>query len=454
MIIRNEALLEWLRTDYTAAQIRDLRQFLTAKGTFDFPAFKNGIFPAAGFDRRKFASTGYQNAWVRDNFYIAWGHYVAGKPDVAVKNTLSLAAFFKGQRPRFLAIIHGKSDPSIAMNRPHIRFNGRTRKELRGQWSHAQNDALGYFVWFYSRLILDRHLPLNSNNIELLTLFTRYFEAIRFWRDEDNGHWEEKRKKEASSIGVVVAALKMFRRVLARAHEEGSSSDSTIHDSRSLAHTHEEGSEGLKLAPPRLIKSIDKLIAHGLRALHRILPAECVDSENARRYDAALLFLIWPMEIVEGTMADRILRNVSARLEGDYGIRRYPGDSYWAANYKERLAADNQHIAQTADTAVRDAFFQDAAEAQWCIFDPIMSVIYGNRYAQTGRRSDLQKQIRHLNRSLGQLTGPRDAADPFRCPELYCLQKGLYSPNDHTPLLWTQANLMMALKVMEDSQNQ
>ena len=432
MIIRNEALLERCRNNYTAAQIRDLRQFLTAKGTFDFPAFKNGIFPAAGFDRRKFASTGYQNAWVRDNFYIAWGHYVIGKPDVAVKNALSLAAFFKGQRPRFLAIINGKIDPHVAMNRPHIRFNGRTRKELRSQWSHAQNDALGYFVWFYSRLILDRHLPLNSDNIELLTLFTRYFEAIRFWRDEDNGHWEEKRKKEASSIGVVVAALKMFRRVLARVREEGS--------------------DGLlKLAPPRMIKSIDKLIAHGLRALHRILPAECVDSTNARRYDAALLFLIWPMEIVEGKMADRILRDVSNRLEGDYGIRRYLGDSYWAANYKERLAADNRHIAETSDTAVRDAFFQDAAEAQWCIFDPIVSVIYGNRYAQTGRRADLQKQIRHLNRSLGQLTGPRDAAGPFRCPELYCLQKGLFLPNDHTPLLWTQANLMMALKVMEDS---
>ena len=116
-----------------------------------------------------------------------------------------------------------------------------------------------------------------------------------------------------------------------------------------------------------------------------------------------------------------------------------------------QLAADNQHIAETSDTAVRDAFFQDAAEAQWCIFDPIVSVIYGNRYAQTGRRADLRKQIRHLNRSLCQLTGPRDAAGPFRCPELYCLQKGLFLPNDHTPLLWTQANLMMALKVMEDS---
>ena len=38
-----------------------------------------------------------------------------------------------------------------------------------------------------------------------------YFQAIRYWQDEDSGHWEERRKIEASSIGAVVAGLRELR---------------------------------------------------------------------------------------------------------------------------------------------------------------------------------------------------------------------------------------------------
>jgi len=31
------------------------------------------------------------------------------------------------------------------------------------------------------------------------------------------------------------------------------------------------------------------------------------------------------------------------------------------------------------------------------------------------------------------------------------MEKGIYVPNDQTPLLWTQANLLVALKLMEES---
>ena len=62
-------------------------------------------------------------------------------------------------------------------------------------------------------------LELNHER-KLLSLFARYFEKIRYWQDEDSGHWEEARKIEASSIGVVVGALEEFQ-ALARANGGG-----------------------------------------------------------------------------------------------------------------------------------------------------------------------------------------------------------------------------------------
>jgi len=46
---------------------------------------------------------------------------------------------------------------------------------------------------------------------------------------------------------------------------------------------------------------------------------------------------------------------------------------------------------------------------------------------------------------LGQIT------EEFECPELYYIEDNQYVPGDVVPLLWTQANLRIALKIMEQS---
>jgi phosphorylase kinase alpha/beta subunit len=74
------------------------------------------------------------------------------------------------------------------------------------------------------------------------------------------------------------------------------------------------------------------------------------------------------------------------------------------------------------------------------------------RFRATRLEGTLTKQTEYLNRSLGQITPEGcQQAPPFRCPELYYLEHGRYVPNDHVPLLWTQANLMLSLKLMEES---
>jgi phosphorylase kinase alpha/beta subunit len=199
------------------------------------------------------------------------------------------------------------------------------------------------------------------------------------------------------------------------------------------------------------VSLVDGLISKGLRTLAKILPHECVQRGLSRRYDAALLFLIYPMDVVSRQMADQILEDVTGHLQGDYGIRRYRGDSYWAADYKERLSAQKRSMRYHLDSLQRNELFKGAEEAQWCLFDPIVSIIYGRKYRQQRKRRDLELQTAYVNRSLGQITAAGDHGGPYQCPELYYSRGGRYVTNENTPLLWTQANLWVALQCLIDN---
>ena len=106
--------------------------------------------------------------------------------------------------------------------------------------------------------------------------------------------------------------------------------------------------------------------------------------------------------------------------------------------------------------AARDALLAPGQEAQWCLFDSIVSVIHGRQFARRTSRGDqanaarsLRLQTEYLNRALGQLTAREEGKAELQIPEAYYLRQGVYVPNDHTPLLWAQANLALALRQME-----
>jgi len=417
-----------MRLRYGLSDIRELQVFLERQGTLSFKPLRSGLFPAAGLDPATAAASGYGNVWVRDNVYVALAHEVADltKPARAVAD--ALAAFYIKYKSRFETIIDGIAGPMSPMHRPHVRFDGERLQENIEEWAHAQNDALGYFLWLYCRLTEDGKLAPNG---ELLALFVLYFEAIRYWEDEDSGHWEERRKVEASSIGAVVAGLAALRSAL----KKGLLGGACRFRNRDID-----------------ADFVDSLIAPGLQALMSILPAECIQPEpRYRRYDSALLFLCYPLDVVDDAMAQRIVGDVAEHLQGEYGIRRYLGDSYWTADYKKKLPSDKLTVDVSDDQQQRDALHKPCEEAQWCIFDPIISVISGQRYLVTGSAEDLDKQVHYLNRSLGQITAPDCELGALRCPEAYYLEEGRYVPIDQTPLLWTQANLWLALSAMEKS---
>ena len=430
--IHNNEIARLIKTEYRLPELQNITSLLQERGTFTFPTLDNGLFPAAIVsDSTQY--TGYAAVWVRDNIYVALAHYLSGEIAIALKCIRCLMQYFSQHRHRFEKIINGEVNPDNVMKRPHVRFNGEDLAEIDQNWQHAQNDALAYFLWFYCRTIGDRVLQPTSEELEILSLFPLYFEAIAYWKDEDSGHWEEERKISASSIGVVVASLKSFKSLLAE---------------------REQISDYYRAKNPLITPELlDSLIKRGIDALEKILPGECIQSEKLRRYDAALLFLIYPLDVLGDATSNNIIEDVINNLQGKYGISRYLDDSFWCRNYTDLPEAIRTSISTDREQWLqeRGRGLEPGEEAQWCIFDPILSAIYGVKFQKTQQTEHLERQTFYLNRSLGQLTATDSQLGGFKCPELYYLQQDKYIPNDATPLLWTQANLYTALKIMEQS---
>ncbi|MFV0444768.1 MAG: glycoside hydrolase family 15 protein, partial [Planctomycetaceae bacterium] len=359
--------------------VRALIRFLDQQGTFYFPTLANGLFSAANATHDDFAASGYQNIWIRDNVHIAHAHYVLGDCLAATRAITAILEFHRGQSTAIEDLIVGRTSGADPMQRPHIRFDGRTLTPLSEQWAHAQNDALGYLIWLTSRLIGDGWLKPSPDEVATLGNLVQVLTTLRYWQDEDSGHWEEARKIEASSIGAVVAALRELRRVVRETSW---------------------GDDFAKLPRPIDEAVLTQLITPGEQALDRILPNECIQPDKERKYDGALLFLLYPLEAVDlfAPAADSILRQTRTHLQGEHGIRRYLGDSYWCADFRTLLSAETRTADFSDDMSSRDALLKPGQEAQWCIFDPIVSVIYGRRYSQTSDRRWLELQKEYLQR--------------------------------------------------------
>lgn len=381
--------------------------------------FVTGVFaatPASGHEE-----SGYSSAWLRDNVLIADALWRTGRRDRALATFHGLSRFLATQETKMLAILR---DPALGRDpqrRPHVRFDGRRLAELPGNWSHKQNDALGYFLWLGSRLLRTARVadPAAARQLGLLAAL---LEALEYWRDEDSGHWEEKPKISASSIGSVVAGL------------------------RAAATLAEKLGGALPGEPPVSAERLEALAARGEAALAGILPAECVEDDPAkvRAYDAALLFLAEPLNLLDPGMTLQIVARVREKLEGEIGICRYPLDSYWSPDYREHLAPGARTADVSQDPSARDRYAVAGQEAQWCIFDSVLSVIHARLYAATGDAEHGGLQVHHLERALRQVT-------PAGMPEAYFWEHGKLVPNDHVPLLWAEANLWVALFTARES---
>jgi Glycosyl hydrolases family 15 len=397
---------------YTPESVRTIREVLSERKTHEIHPIAHGLF-AASPSQPGDSVTGYQNVWIRDNVMVANSFRLRGELAPATACMRGLTQFLAKQGPRFRDII---DDPWGALKedanrRPHVRFTAQTLGELPEPWPQAQNDALGHALWLRCVLANTGAMPLTKADAAILALFPAYFAAIKYWEDQDSGAWEESRKINNSSVGAVVAGLQEMN----RCPDFGASR-----------------------------AQLPELIAKGRERLQKTLPFE---APPERMVDAAVLFLIHPLNVIgDGAMENAILNLVQARLKGEVGIKRYAGDSYFCQDYDEWFPPTEMSSDFSARLDFRDAHLQPNCEAQWCIFDPLLSIIYGQRFlADRSRTGDFRQQIHYFNRSLAQITLAGE------CPELYFLKNGRYIANAHTPLAWTLANQALALHLVEQS---
>jgi len=425
VMLEDGLLRHLIAENYTLESLGEIKNGLAAHGAHEIHPVAHGLF-AASSSQAPDSATGYQNVWIRDNIMVADSLRRRGNFAAAAACIEGLTRFFEKQLPRFREII---DDPvrvlrEDANRRPHIRFTAQTLRELPEKWPHAQNDALGHALWFRFLLVNTGVLPMSAHDYEIYSIFPAYFEAIEYWQDRDSGAWEEGRKINNSSVGAVIAGLEEMLRYESSAGINGRTGGAS-----------ERGSRLAKLQP---------LIAKGRERLDATLPFE---SPPERLADSALLFLIHPLGVVRSrAMEEAILNLVQARLKGEIGIKRYAGDSYFCQDYDEWFAPGQMSSDFSDRLDFRDAHLQPNCEAQWCIFDPVLSVIYGQRFlADRTDAASFRKQVYYFNRSLAQVTAMG------QCPELYFLEGGRYIANVHTPLAWTQANQALALHLMEKS---
>ena len=396
-------------------QLDDLRQKLSTARTLEVHPNSNGLY-AASSSQDDAAASGYQNAWLRDNAMVAYSRWVCGDPDSAAKTARGMAAFLETQVARMERIIAKPARKEVVQERPHIRFDAKRLKEIQEIWPHAQNDALGYTLWLRLKLANQAGVALQSGEREMFGILAAYLRAIQFWRDRDSGAWEEGRKINSSSVGAVTAGLVQFASYLRSGGRIGKWKK----------------------------EQVQPLITRGEQTLQSQLPFEAPPERTA---DSALLFLIYPLQAVKDLNTQRIIMAMTrARLAGPHGIRRYAGDSYFCQDYDDWFPPEERSSDFASRLEVRDAFLQPGCEAQWCLFDPLISAIYGKAFAAQPERQELLRlQLEHANRAIAQL----DQAG--RCPELYFLKNGKYVANEHTPLAWTQANFSIALQQLEQS---
>ncbi len=245
-----------------------------------------GLFLASAAD----VATGYNKAWLRDNFYTSLGFEAIGEWDTvrAIWHAM-LDIFLKHEDKINWAIAER---PHQSWQYIHARYHPETFEEFWEEWGNKQNDAIGASLFTLCALEADgRRLFRSDDDRRIVQKLVDYLQSIEYWHDPDAGVWEEWEEVHASSIAAVVAGLKQAQKL-------------------------------------PFLSVPDNLIAQGEEALALLLPRE----SKTKFADLALLSVLYPYEAVTDTMAATIVENVTYHLARKRGVVRYKNDRYYNKN--------------------------------------------------------------------------------------------------------------------------
>ncbi|MDO8510496.1 MAG: glycoside hydrolase family 15 protein [bacterium] len=249
--------------------------------------YKSGLFAAS----KKDVATGYNKAWLRDNFYECLAFEVLGDYETVRKTYRSILDILKKHEFKIDYAIAKK--PEHTHQYIHPRYNPETFDEYWEEWGNKQNDSIGCILFKIGELEKkNKGLIIESDDdMRVIQKLVWYLSTLEYWHDPDSGVWEEEEELHASSVGACLAGLVMI-----------------------------SNREGINVPA--------ELIEKGKATLHAMLPRE-----SKRKFvDLALLSLVWPYDIVTKEEANAILENVEYHLLKERGVIRYKGDKYYNKN--------------------------------------------------------------------------------------------------------------------------
>lgn len=228
-------------------------------------------------------SKDYNYVWIRDVFYTVLP-FLYSPSERYEKAFTALFNMFKNYEWKI--DIHTRKKPVYLYEYIHARYST-DLKEMNQEWGHAQNDAIGAFLWGVGEGVRHGQKVIKSEeDLRIVQKLVDYLECVRYWQAHDNGMWEENMELHASSVGACVAGLKAVK---------------------------------------MLVNVKEELIQKGEETLRFILPRESKTKET----DLALLSLIYPYQVVDRKTALTIIQQVSDRLERTHGVIRYKNDQYY-----------------------------------------------------------------------------------------------------------------------------
>src|SRR3989344_464969 len=168
--------------------------------------YDSGLFAAS----TKGIDTGYDKAWLRDNFYECLAFEVVGDFDTVRKMYRAILDIFKKHEYKIDHAISKK--PAHTHEYIHPRYHPETFDEFWEEWGNKQNDSIGCILFEIGRLE-SRGISVveSEDDCRILQKLVWYLSTLEYWHDPDSGMWEENQELHASSVGACLAGLKSIR---------------------------------------------------------------------------------------------------------------------------------------------------------------------------------------------------------------------------------------------------
>lgn len=479
-------------------------------GVFEYEVFEEtGLYAASpGLDEEAkklidpegAQDTKMDKAWLRDNAHIALFrlHNQLLDPQEAKGQFFNVSrSFFNIFKKNEDLLADDKLRqlaPGKREGRLPIRVEGDTLDTVQEdiEKPRVQNDSIGYGLLITSEALLQNDFEEEASEGQLsdrdvIERLVKYFKAIEFWHDPDDGQWEEDPAIRTSSIGVVTASLIKAKKAMER-HNFG--------DTEQVDHLIEKGRQALRerlpweilpdkvqwlpdataevadehapwqdsearpdyipsYSPGNPLNQQQQLDNETERGNRNISAIAGNISGGGRLHDAAHLFLAWPLDVLDVLDEDsarQFIEDIREDLLGEYGMARYQNDTYWAALFNERVHGSSMTTKNEESQKARDQYGvatgYTETEAQWPMFDGFNSMIFRQWYKGSHAEKDKAIQLFHAKRIIYHLSKRKDGT--FKMPEAYFLQdvtpeddatQTRWGPNGHTPLQWAQAVL-------------